>query len=235
MPRLRLPLALDEFHSLPRNAAYRYELVEGEAWISPRPKYYHARLGLAGFTPAHAAPVAVRPLRADDWPRLVELFMAAFAAQQPFAGAGGRLREAAEASLAQTRDGGDGPLIGPACLVAEDAGGHAVGAALVTLVPNTDPEGWDSFLWREPADQGHVARREGWPHLTWVFVARFEAGRGVGTALLAAVTRELAALGFDDLFSTFLSGNESSMLWHWRNGFRLLAHPGSWRRLRMRP
>jgi hypothetical protein len=27
-------------------------------------------------------------------------------------------------------------------------------------------------------------------------------------------------------------GNESSMLWHWRNGFRLLEHPGSIRRMK---
>jgi hypothetical protein len=32
------------------------------------------------------------------------------------------------------------------------------------------------------------------------------------------------------LASTFLLGNESSMLWHWRNGFQLLQYPGSRRR-----
>ena len=42
--------------------------------------------------------------------------------------------------------------------------------------------------------------------------------------------RELLAMGYKELASTFLIGNDSSMLWHWRSGFRLLAYPGSWRR-----
>ncbi len=234
MPHLRLQIPPEQFRALPRNPAYKYELLGGETWISPRPKYYHARLDLASHEAALPASVPIKPLHDGEWPRLTELFMAAFARHQPFAGAGDRLREAAEKSLEQTRTGGDGPLIRPACLVAEDARGDAVGAALVTLVPDKDPEGWDSFLWREPADEGTVARREGWPHLTWIFVAPFSAGHGVGTALLAGVVRELRGLGFADLLSTFLVGNESSMMWHWRNGFRLLSYPGSWRRLHRR-
>jgi L-amino acid N-acyltransferase YncA len=57
---------------------------------------------------------------------------------------------------------------------------------------------------------------------------------GVGSALLAAAVRELLALGFPRLFSTFLLGNESSLLWHWRNGFQLLSSPYSLRRMRQR-
>jgi hypothetical protein len=48
-------------------------------------------------------------------------------------------------------------------------------------------------------------------------------------ALLDAVVRALASLGYSELASTFLLGNESSTLWHWRTGFRLLSHPGSMR------
>jgi hypothetical protein len=33
------------------------------------------------------------------------------------------------------------------------------------------------------------------------------------------------------LSSTFLQGNDSSLLWHWRNGFELLENPGSRRRM----
>jgi L-amino acid N-acyltransferase YncA len=57
-----------------------------------------------------------------------------------------------------------------------------------------------------------------------------EAGRGIGSALLAASVRVLKAEGYHHLWSTFVSGNDSSMLWHWRNGFRLLPYPGSRRR-----
>jgi hypothetical protein len=31
----------------------------------------------------------------------------------------------------------------------------------------------------------------------------------------------LLDMGFKELFSTFLLGNSSSMLWHWRNRFQL--------------
>jgi hypothetical protein len=47
--------------------------------------------------------------------------------------------------------------------------------------------------------------------------------------LLAAAGNALLELGYRELLTTFMLGNESSMLWHWRNGFRLLAYPGSFR------
>ncbi len=40
-------------------------------------------------------------------------------------------------------------------------------------------------------------------------------------------------MGLAHLLTTFMSGNESSMLWHWRSGFRLLAHPHSYRQQQM--
>ncbi len=39
-------------------------------------------------------------------------------------------------------------------------------------------------------------------------------------------------LGYTELISSFILGNESSMLWHWRNGFELLPYSGSRRRFR---
>jgi hypothetical protein len=61
-------------------------------------------------------------------------------------------------------------------------------------------------------------------------VSPTRAGWGTGTALLAAAVNSLLGLGFTELLTTFMIGNDSSMLWHWRNGFRLLAHPASPRR-----
>jgi hypothetical protein len=52
----------------------------------------------------------------------------------------------------------------------------------------------------------------------------------VGTGLLHAAAAALARLGFTHLTTTFLLGNDSSMLWHWRNGFQLVGHPASRRR-----
>jgi len=72
----------------------------------------------------------------------------------------------------------------------------------------------------------------GRPHLTWIFVSPWQAGYGVGMALLAAAVQGLIGLGYRELASTFLLGNESSTHWHWRAGFRLLAYPGSMRVMR---
>ncbi len=102
-------------------------------------------------------------------------------------------------------------MIEQACFVAEDAQGHPAGAILATVVPGEGLRG--------------LERGGGWAHLTWIFVAHFSAGHGVGTALLAAAARELLALGYEDLLTTFLAGNVPSMLWHWRQGFRLLGSP----------
>src|SRR5262249_16426905 len=141
-------------------------------------------------------------------------------------------REAAVYSLNQTRNGEDGPLIERACFVAEDEQAEPIGAIMVTLVPKEDPEGLTGLMWERPPPEGCIQRCEGWAHLTWVFVSPFSAGHGIGTALLAAAVRELLTLGYDGLLTTFLSGNVSSMLWHWRQGFRLLGYPGSFRRFR---
>ena len=73
---------------------------------------------------------------------------------------------------------------------------------------------------------------EDWPHLTWVMVSPWFARQGVGTALLDAAIRALVGQGYSELASTFLLGNESSTLWHWRAGFRCLPYPGSMRVIR---
>jgi GNAT superfamily N-acetyltransferase len=220
---LRLPISFELFRSLPQNPAYKYEYLGEYALLSPRPKSYHARLELKP-TPAPEIieawrPVVVRPLQDDDWERLPKLFSAAFHRVQPFAGlADERRLVAARLCLEKTRSGGDGPLIAPACMVAVAEDDHPVGAALVTI--RDDVEGWDE------EDVRSVA------HLTWIFVAPLIARHGIGSALLALAVNALVDAGHGTLASTFLLGNESRMLWHWRNGFRLLSYPGSPRRIR---
>jgi GNAT superfamily N-acetyltransferase len=232
MSNLTLSLTTEEFRRLPRSAAYRYAYDEGVAWLNPRPRYYHALLDLDDAPAGPAAEAAVRPVGPADWEAMVSVFALAFAGQQPFAGLDEATRlAAARKSLTQTRGGGDGPWIEAASFVAlEKPGGEIVGAILVTLLPRRDPTAWDSYHWSEPPPADCVARRLGRPHLTWIFVAPDLAGRGVGTALLAAATAALRERGFTELASTFLLGNDSSMLWHWRCGFRLLAYPGSRRK-----
>ncbi|HZV07830.1 MAG TPA: hypothetical protein VE999_22285 [Gemmataceae bacterium] len=236
MPRLELPISFEQFLQLPRNAAYKYEYFHERAWLNPRPRYYHALLDLEPWAarPLEGAnrKAKLRTVRPADWEGLASLFSAAFDRQQPFCGLDDdRALVAARNALEHTRSGGDGPWIEQASFVATDGDrGADVGAILLTLLPDRDPSDWHSFHWNEPPPPDALAQRLGRPHLTWIFVSPFDAGRGVGTLLLSGAVRELLALGYKQLASTFMNGNDSSMLWHWRNGFRLLAYPGSWRR-----
>lgn len=234
MPVLRWPMSIEQFHEMPRNAAYKYEYLGGAAHLSPRPKHYHARLDLSGtmpgtFTLGGLSEAMLRRLQTRDWPNLVPLFQGAFHGVQPFASLDEKtLAQAAKKCLERARTGGDGPWIEQASLVAEHEG-RLVGAILVTLVPAGDPCDWDSYYWREAPPEGAVARRLGRPHLTWIFVSPWFKGHGLGSRLLDSAARALLELGFTELLSTFLVGNDSSMLWHWRCGFQLLSYPGSMR------
>jgi hypothetical protein len=231
MPWLELRLSPLEFQQLPRNAAYRYQYQAGAAWLNPRPRYFHAMLDLRAVDLRGAADVTLRGMHADDLGPLEGVFSDAFRAHQPFAGLteAGRLL-AARNSLQQVRSGGDGPWIERASFVALGEDGSLLGGVLVTLLPLRDPTDVDCYSWDSPPPPEAAEQRLGRPHLTWIFVRSGEAGRGVGTALLGAVCRELADKGYQELLSTFMLGNDSSMLWHWRSGFRLLRHPGSMRR-----
>jgi GNAT superfamily N-acetyltransferase len=236
MDGLQLPLTIEQFHRLPRNPAFRYEYFDGAAHLSPRPKYFHAVLDLpplAGKPLPNAAPLALRPVREGDWEALVPLFAAAFRGVVPFGTLeDGPRRDAARKSLQFTRDGGDGPRIDRASFVAETSEeAHAVGAILVTLLPDEDPSEWSAFHWKEPPPPDCLERNLGRPHLTWVFVGPMESGRGVATALLNAAVRELLAMGYSRLASTFVLGNDSSLLWHWRCGFQLATYAGSLRKM----
>jgi GNAT superfamily N-acetyltransferase len=231
MPTIKLPLTWEQFHQLPRNPAYKYEYFDGQAHLSPRPRHYHALLELRPLD-ADADGVVIRPMQPADFADCVPLFAAVFQTIQPFGSLDDATRQqAARQVLERTRSGGDGPWIAQASFVASERE-RLCGAIMLTLLPDGDPCDWDSYHWLEPPPADCIARRLGRPHLTWVFVSPFLAGQGVGTALLAAAVHELLALGYTELLSTFMLGNDSSLLWHWRNGFRLLAYPGSMRLLR---
>jgi ribosomal protein S18 acetylase RimI-like enzyme len=231
MRGLQLILTAEQFGQLPRNGAFRYDYLDGTGHVSPRPRHYHALLDLAPVEADEMEGVVLRSVRPDDWGALATLFARAFRAAQPFAGLDDATRrEAAEGCLTRTRTGGDGPWVERASFVATEEDGTALGAVLVTLLPDRDPCEWGSYQWVQPPPSDCVERRLGRPHLTWVFVDPGCAGVGLGTLLLATAVRELLALGYREMVSTFMIGNDASALWHWRNGFRLLAYPGSKRR-----
>lgn len=236
---IRLPITIEQFHRLPRNAAYKYEYLDDYALLSPRPKTLNAMLTLQRLAAppeidAHGL-VRFRLLQKRDWSELPELFSAAFHRMQPFASLSDDERlKCSEECIEQTRTGGDGPVIGPACFVAECEKKDVLGAILITLIPER-PEGeWWSGRWDEQPPDDAIEKRLGRPHLTWVFVAPLCTGHGIASALLAHSVNALLDLGFTEMATTFLVGNDVSTLWHWRNGFRLLPYAGSPRKIRQR-
>jgi GNAT superfamily N-acetyltransferase len=238
MPALTLPVTLEQFRKLPRNPAYTYRFLNGEAYLTPRPKHYHAVLELR--PPAAPPPegagdrIVLRPMLPADFPALEILFAGTFHCVQPFASLDdATLKEAARQCLEKARTGGDGVWLEQASFVAfTPERDRPVGAILITLLPDGDPCDGDSYYWNEPPPVDCVERRLGRPHLTWIFVSPLYADQGIGTTLLAEAVRRLLDLGYHWLLSTFLFGNESSLLWHWRNGFQLLPYPYSMRALR---
>ena len=122
---VELPISIDQFHQLPRNAAYKYEYFSGAAWLSPRPKSYHGLLKLTPGEPvtrlkAQHDSILIRPIEEADWDDLVPRFAAAFDRACPFSAMdrGEERQSAARECLEKTRSGGDGPLIPSATCVA---------------------------------------------------------------------------------------------------------------------
>ncbi len=232
MRPIRLPISAAEFHQLPRNPAYRYEYIEGAAYLTPRPRYYHALLDLQPL--AADARIDLEPVLPGELLELDRLFIAAFRHTPPYDGLDDKVRLAAgRQALEQVEAGVHGPWIQQASFRATE-GDALLGAILVTLLPRTDPCAWDSYHWEQPPPADCIDKRLGRPHLTWVFVDPGNAGRGIGTTLLAAAVQRLLAMGYTELLSTFLLGNNASLLWHWRNGFRLLVRPDSYRAVKER-
>jgi len=235
---IRLGVTWEEFHQLPAHPAYKYEYYDKEAVLTPRPKSFHAIVDLS-FAVDRPIPqrtsekITVRRLAELDWDELASTFAGAFSRIPPFAALTKDERKKAAADcLARTRAGGDGPLIEQASFVADhERFGSACAAILVTLTPDRDlATDWRAHEWPEPPPRDAIERRLGRPHLTWIFVDPWLARHGVGSQLLAASARELTGLGYRELASTFLLGNDDTLLWHWRNGFRLLPGIGSLRR-----
>ncbi len=230
MPRLEFALSHEQFDQLPRHPAYRYDYYAGRAWLNPKTHYCHAMLDLTLARPGARAEVQLWPITDADTDWMVELFAAAFANEQPFASRDEQVRrQAAQSCLSRTRSGGDGPWIDRASWAAWQDG-EPVGAILSTLLPLHDPTESDAYYWFERPPPEAIDRRLGRPHLTWIFVDPALAGVGVGTTLLDATVRSLLDMGYSEMLTTILMGNDSSLLWHWRNGFQLLASTGSKRK-----
>jgi GNAT superfamily N-acetyltransferase len=227
--QIRLRVPFEQWQALPPFVGYKSEYIDGEAVWTPRPKSYNAVLDLSSDTGTEAGPasddVSVRAVDPADWQVLPPLLAGAFDRIPPFCALDAAARvQAAEDCLQHTRKGGDGEFLGEMSVVATRTTDGIVGALLVTRWDAEKPHGVDS---RDAATSPLTDA-----HITWVFVRRLEQGNGIATAMLRSVVARLRSAGFTRLYTTFLRGNESSMLWHWRTGFRLLRYEGSFRTLR---
>lgn len=234
MPTIPVPMNAEMFHRLPRHAAYHYAYLDGVAIISPAAKMLHATLDLANaqfVLPATEERCRLAGIEADDHAALARLFSDAFLRTQPFASLLDSERlDAARESLRRSFSGEDGPWVESASFLArESKTDKFLGAILITLIPGGDPSDSDTYTWSEIPD-----RSLGQPHLTWIFTHSQHKGEGIGTRLLAAAVARLRELGYTRLYTTFVAGNDSSMLWHWRNGFTLAPYFASRRNIRDR-
>src|SRR3954463_358281 len=106
MPFLKLPLTLEQFKQLPRNAAYKYEYIDGLAYLSPRARHYHALLDLQRFELNEET--GIQCVEVADLKALAGLLAAASGGIQPYGGLDDRpRREAAQQALERVRAGGD--------------------------------------------------------------------------------------------------------------------------------
>ncbi len=239
MPTVTLNMTREQFEQLPRNPAYLYDHLHETVFLTPQPKHYHAVLDLERWAASESEDAAfhIRPPAPEDEELFPEVFADAFEHVQPF---GGLSREprlaAARLVLGRTWQGGDGPLVRQASFSAvrpAQSPSKPVGAVLITLVPGGDPAQTESYRWPGPPPRDLQEGPLGQPHLTWIFVSPVWKTTGLGSILLGHSVTALRELGYRSLWTTFLLGNDASMLWHWRNGFTLAAFPMS-RRLRRR-
>src|SRR5947209_2280484 len=100
MRLVKIRITRREFHQLPRHPAYKYEYIDGQTWLTPRPRTYHARLDLqAPPNPTAEDGVTTRPAMAADWDDLGKLFSAAFRDRPPFLGLDDRKRRSAARAI----------------------------------------------------------------------------------------------------------------------------------------
>jgi GNAT superfamily N-acetyltransferase len=230
---VRAPMSVQSYERLPRHPAYKFEYWDGQLRITPRWQSHCMFLELRPFeasTRADGGIASFRELLPGDWDVLSEVLAYAFADTPPLGLLSSRRRRwAARDWLSSARDGGEGPLVEPACVVAVDRNDSArvLGALIVTMMV-----GWTRSWYARrravvPPPPPDLADGRSQPQISWVFVDPQVSGQGVATALLAKAAGALWNSGYRELASATDRGNITSMAWHWRNGFRLLPHAAS--------
>jgi GNAT superfamily N-acetyltransferase len=192
---LRFSVSSDAMWRLPRHPDWKYEMVDGEAWLSSRPRPLLLRRSTSLEVPAVTlSGVEVRTLDARrDRSEVAKLLMNVWVEEDPY-----RSLENPKTLLqAEIERSLNAASLG---IVAVDAGTICA----VVLV-------------------GTAAA--GIPTLTWLTVRREARDRGLATALLRVVVETLSARGVEELASGTSAANVPSLRWHLTRGFQLVPDP----------
>lgn len=190
-----LPMSLEEYYLLPEHPGWKSEYWDGAVHLTPR---HHAVITIVPVARRTVrAPCRLRPAVPEDAPQLVAAYTAAFSESIEYCDSTPKqVAQSARQALKAHFAGGRGePLPGVSQVAVDKADGETLlGAALVVEV-----------------EQG--------PLLDLLFVAPQLQGRGIATALGAAVLNQLQRAGAHRLASKYHIGNDQSRRWHQRFGF----------------
>jgi len=194
---VQFPLSPDLLHRLPRHPDWRYELVDGDAWLSPRPRPLgFVRSTAAAVAAAPTPGVEVRAVRtARDRAAIVALLVDVWSDEDPYRSFADDVCEAElQREVGRT--------------VAEPAG--LEGAVAV------DTHGLCACV---------LVTGSSSPALSWLSVRRDVRGRGLATAMLGVALGALARRGVQEVASHASAANMPSLRWHLACGFELTPDP----------
>ncbi len=192
---LKFSVSSDAWRRLPRHPDWKYEMVDGEAWLSPRARPLLFRRSSSVAVPmAERSDAEVRTLDTRrDRSEIAKLLMDTWVDEDPY-----RSLEDPETLLqAELERSLNAPSLGIVAVEAETI-------CAVALV-------------------GTAAA--GAPMLTWLTVRREARDRGLATALLCVIVETLSARGVDELTSATSAANVPSLRWHLTRGFQLAPDP----------
>ncbi len=197
-------MSSDVWWRLPRHPDWKYELIEGEAWLSSRPRPLHLWRATSLEVPAvRLSGVEVRAVDAQrDRAEIAKLLMDVWVQEDPYCS----LEDPESLLQAEIERSLNEPSL--AGIVAVDKG-----AICAVVLVGTDPTGGPTG---GPGDA---------PMLMWLSVRRDARERGLATALLGVVVEGLSERGVDELASGASAANIASLRWHLSRGFQLAPDP----------
>lgn len=189
---VRFPLSSDLLRRLPRHPDWKYEMIDGEVLLSPRPRPLLLRrrtdLAVPSASVGDAEIRIVDPRR--DRTRIAKLLVDVWADEDPYRS----LENPAAVLRAEIERSLDTLTLG---VVAVDGRGICA----TVLVP--------------PSSTSMV------PTLAWLTVHSEARDRGLATALLGVVVDALSARGVRELESATSAANVASLRWHLTRGFQV--------------